>query len=721
MIKGVRGGWLCAASRFWIAVLVASVPFSAPASPAVDQARRITFAPSDPVVQQPVTFQAENFPNPQIKWDFGDGLPIACQGTTITHSYAQSGTFLVKAKSWCGDDAVTTTVSVRIKSREVRESRALFKISFIQLRFQDGKSYQTVAKNAKLKALADIKLEGTGVLRGRWVVDGATFKQFSQTASSARPCVIASGDVPGLPTTEPGLHEVTLRFTSPDVRMVIPRIRYFVSSQEGEPAPEPVAESEKADLLVESIEIKPDELFNGDLIYPKVIIKNNGNKAVSSFIIDYYFDGNPLPSHIVQNLGANSLTTMELSFIRAQGVGSHSFECRVDPKNLVAEDDENNNQKTVQLFIKGACDLYVESLEAVPSEIIEGEKTELKALIRNTGDLEAMDISVHFLLDGQPWEQKQGLSLAQNGSMPITLPDLMISGTGDHRIACVIDPENKIAERNESNNEKTCPFKVIEKVVPDFIISGALYPRYPSLSDELDVYINIKNIGDSSPYSLSDAFPQGSNVWTLICDGTDVLAEFTCQQTMGISGERGEWIKLPAGRLTTGPHRIEFVVDPENKVSELDETNNSMSIDTHVGGKPDLVMESCNIKSKEWPFTYVTVEYTVKNQGSKDVRFPYENNKGANALILSVWRGGPEGYKNPQNMEELVALIHSSCIIDPGKTQSGSWSINLRSMYDTYFFKLVLDPSNVCDELDESNNVLLLEYRPLKLPPLSGQ
>lgn len=474
------GAWPCTASRFWITILVAALPFSMLVSPVFDQTRRITFAPSDPVVQQPVTFHAENFPNPQIKWDFGDGLPITCQGTTITHSYSQSGTFLVKAKSWCGDDAVTTTISVRVKSGEVRGPRALFKISFIQLRFQDGKSFQTVAKNAKLKAFADIKYEGTGVLQGRWIVDGATFKQFSQTASSARPCAITSGDVPGLPTTEPGLHEVTLRFTSPEVEMAIPRIRYFVSSREKAPArpltlhlagsvrylltqepvskatveyrkydketdqqassglavttdssggffisdvapnspyvltvygknlkttkmkgtlldksiddlvvevaPEPVAESETADLSVESIEIKPDEIFNGDLIYPKVIIKNNGNKAVSSFIIDYYFDGNPLPSQIVQNLGPDSLTTMELSFIHAQGVGSHSFECRVDPKNLVAEDNENNNQKTVQLFIKGTCDLYVESLEAIPSEIIDGEKTELKAVIKNSGD-----------------------------------------------------------------------------------------------------------------------------------------------------------------------------------------------------------------------------------------------------------------------------------------------------------------------------------------------
>lgn len=190
--------------------------------------RKIRVSPLYPVPDSPTTFTAENFLSNNILWDFGDGTPPQCTVPVVNHTYSALGKYTVKARDWCGNSQVDITLQINVT--EPKGPRAAFQISYIQLRFDDGKSYKVVEQNAPLMAFADIKYEGSGILQALWLVDGVPFRQVALTLPFAKETVINSGEIPGLPTNFFGLHEVTLKIINPVPDFEVPILRYFVAA-----------------------------------------------------------------------------------------------------------------------------------------------------------------------------------------------------------------------------------------------------------------------------------------------------------------------------------------------------------------------------------------------------------------------------------------------------------------------------------------------------------
>ncbi|MDW7759088.1 MAG: PKD domain-containing protein [Acidobacteriota bacterium] len=191
-------------------------------------ARMIAVSPPQPRVGEPTILRAVNFISPRVLWDLGDGtLPFEA-GHEIIHTFNREGPIRVAASDSRRGVIVETTVPLTVFPRE--GPRSLFKISFISLRFSDGKPYKVVPKNdLGLQAFAEIKYEGTGILIAQWLINGAPFRAVSQALSFAESITIDSGPIPGLPAFLPGLHEVTLAIFQPEVEFEIPAIRYFVT------------------------------------------------------------------------------------------------------------------------------------------------------------------------------------------------------------------------------------------------------------------------------------------------------------------------------------------------------------------------------------------------------------------------------------------------------------------------------------------------------------
>ncbi len=204
----------------------------------VDISRRsITALPPNPVIGQPVTFNAVNFFTTNILWDFGDGSPQATGGVSAVHAYASPGQYRIQAWDWAG--AFGGPTSLLINVTEATGPRAAFQVSYLQLRFADGKAYKVVPRDEKgLTAYADIKYEGTGLFQAQWLVDGAPFRMITRAMPFALDMTLDSSGVlpgqppvlPGLPTNIPGIHEVSLRILQPAVSFLVPIIRYFVSA-----------------------------------------------------------------------------------------------------------------------------------------------------------------------------------------------------------------------------------------------------------------------------------------------------------------------------------------------------------------------------------------------------------------------------------------------------------------------------------------------------------
>ena len=194
--------------------------------------RVVIYLPQQVRVGENVTFRAVNFLSETVLWNFGDGSPPVQGGKEISHAYQASGMFTVTASDFRGSLPVSVPVSLIVYPTQ--GPRAQFSVSYIQIRFDDGSNYKVVPKNfSPLKAFAELKYEGTGNLYAQWLVDGMPVRLASQSLPFAQQTVFDSGEIPGLPTIIPGLHEVTLNIIQPQAEFVVPTIRYFVTADEG--------------------------------------------------------------------------------------------------------------------------------------------------------------------------------------------------------------------------------------------------------------------------------------------------------------------------------------------------------------------------------------------------------------------------------------------------------------------------------------------------------
>jgi hypothetical protein len=207
--------------------------------------RSLLLSASEVRVNEPVTVKAVNFRGKQVLWDFGDNStasvpkaiastaqPAAFSGpTTITHVYKLPGNYTITARDENGVSQKTFKASIRI----LGISDAV-NLEVAEITLDNGKYYKVVAKNSKnIRAQLRMKLRGTGIVAGYWIVDGQPYQFFSETAYQGQIKLILTPEVPGLPVFDPGMHTVTVQLTRPAGEAVVfPVLRYFVLPYENE-------------------------------------------------------------------------------------------------------------------------------------------------------------------------------------------------------------------------------------------------------------------------------------------------------------------------------------------------------------------------------------------------------------------------------------------------------------------------------------------------------
>ena len=103
-------------------------------------------------------------------------------------------------------------------------------LEIAEIALDNGKYYKVIPKKSKnIKAILKMKMRGTGIVSGYWLVDGQPYEFFNETVYQGQIKDIPTTDVPGLPVFDPGMHTVTVQLTRPaDGAVVFPTLRYFV-------------------------------------------------------------------------------------------------------------------------------------------------------------------------------------------------------------------------------------------------------------------------------------------------------------------------------------------------------------------------------------------------------------------------------------------------------------------------------------------------------------
>lgn len=105
------------------------------------------------------------------------------------------------------------------------------RIQRIELYFKNRRGEITVARNERgLKAFADIRYAGTGVLTGFWEVDGRRILDVNKQLLFGTNVTLATPDIPDLPTFDTGAHIVRFVVTSPAQSVATPQLLYYVTA-----------------------------------------------------------------------------------------------------------------------------------------------------------------------------------------------------------------------------------------------------------------------------------------------------------------------------------------------------------------------------------------------------------------------------------------------------------------------------------------------------------
>ena len=143
--------------------------------------------------------------------------------------------------------------------------------------------------------------------------------------------------------------------------------------------------------------------------------------------------------------------------------GTYAFTAMVEPDNRVEEANESNNQMPCSLTITAPpsrSDLVISSMTLNPAQPSTNSAFNLEVTIRNQGEGPAVIPPSTYILSGAP---HAGSALEYNGSTlnPGGTKTYLMGATGDgaqrgtRTWTIRLDPNSRVPETNESNNEGT--------------------------------------------------------------------------------------------------------------------------------------------------------------------------------------------------------------------------------------------------------------------------
>jgi len=263
--------------------------------------------------------------------------------------------------------------------------------------------------------------------------------------------------------------------------------------------------------------------------------------------------------------------------------GSHTIFVVADKDNEFNECREGNNKASTEVFIGITPPVYYPDLSIsqqdvtiIPPNTIEGQPARITAIIHNTDNLGASDVVISFY-DGDP--QSGGtligsLTKSQIDAGATALAEITwntFGQSGRNYIHVIVDPKNLISESNENNNSTLISIDVSPPAKPDLAITSSdmtFSSLNPREGDPLTLNAAIHNFGtDASDIevSLYDGDPSS---------GGTLISQQTIRQIIPFGGTYPLSFNIDTISLT-GNYNFYITLDPNNRIDETNETNNT--------------------------------------------------------------------------------------------------------------------------------------------------
>ncbi|HIE32334.1 MAG TPA: DUF3344 domain-containing protein [Methanosarcinales archaeon] len=295
---------------------------------------------------------------------------------------------------------------------------------------------------------------------------------------------------------------------------------------------------------------------------------------------------------------------------------------------------EDKRKESGSVYVGGA-DLAVTNL-STKSVVMDGDRVWVSATIENLGRMDAKAFNVNFseiyTYTGEYLEETRVelintthiRGLGAGNSMNITVPwNASIRDIGDewrsnYTINVTIDPlENTNREENETNNF----FEQYLRVHPsrDFVVTNLSFSVNGTTCDPLELSL-YDDVVLNATVIIKNLANQGDSVVTrFYIDGTDKEHEIGSYRIVFDAGGGTEYAEIGWDDIhIPGDHDLIVVLDPEEKICEIDETNNVSTWKIRVNA-PELVLESLDLHpANPEKGESVGINVTIANEGMRD-------------------------------------------------------------------------------------------------------
>ncbi|MFJ9037114.1 discoidin domain-containing protein [Streptomyces sp. NPDC102406] len=143
-------------------------------------------------------------------------------------------------------------------------------------------------------------------------------------------------------------------------------------------------------------------------------------------------------------------------------------------------------------------DLQVTGVTAQPASPVESDRITLSATVRNAGSEASTATDVDLKLGSDKVGSASVGALAAGATATVSA-DIGTRGAGTYQVGAVVDPGNKVVERDEGNNAYTSPTSLVVKPVSsvDLVASPVSWaPSAPGEGDTVTFSVALKNQGN---------------------------------------------------------------------------------------------------------------------------------------------------------------------------------------------------------------------------------
>ena len=360
-----------------------------------------------------------------------------------------------------------------------------------------------------------------------------------------------------------------------------------------------------------NITITPTVLKAGITATFKAKIENKGTsnatKTKVRFFVDNKLIGEKTIATVVKNYYAYATQTYaipsgavgehKLTVIIGDAEPAHELILGLGQNIIETKEDKTQAEKTFTV-VAAYPDLSVTAadLKITPANFKGGDKINLKATIKNLASDAAKNVKVSFLFNGVNVYNKTIATISKNSQAVVTyqytLP-LNLQGTLAFRV--VADPENKITELNEKNNEASINVTVNPAQIDLTIDSVKTSVSKPKVGQKVSIQVKVKNTGNTKATNVKLNIYLGSHTGT-----PNFTINIPSINKNSVSAKSFSWT-VP-NNIPGVNYSIIAVADPDNTVSETNEINNEKIYLLNLTA-PDLVLEQQDLNYKP-RFTY---------------------------------------------------------------------------------------------------------------------